>query len=66
MLGKPTVKGTRITVELVLQKLADGMDIAELCVAYPRLSESDVRAVLAFAADYIANEDVVFAEPAAA
>jgi uncharacterized protein (DUF433 family) len=58
MLGKPVVRNTRISVELILRKLAQGATVADLLDAYPRLSESDVRACLAYAADAIAHEDL--------
>jgi uncharacterized protein (DUF433 family) len=66
MMGKPTIKGTRITVELVLAKLGEGMSIAELLEAYPHLTSDDVRAALSFAADYLRNEDIQFGQPEAA
>ena len=53
MMDKPCVKGTRITVELILRKLGAGRSIADVLEAYPQLTEDDVRAVLAFAADYM-------------
>jgi uncharacterized protein (DUF433 family) len=56
MLGKPVVRNTRIPVELVLRKLAEGAAIADLLDAYPRLTEEDVRACLEYAADAIAHE----------
>jgi uncharacterized protein (DUF433 family) len=46
MLGKPVIRNTRITVELLLRKLAEGATIAELLDAYPRLTQDDVRACL--------------------
>ena len=46
MVGKPTVKGTRITVEAVLAHLADNPDVGDLLAAYPRLTLSDLRACL--------------------
>jgi uncharacterized protein (DUF433 family) len=49
MLGKPVVKGTRIPVELILEQLSYNLDLKELFAAYPRLTEEDVRACLAFA-----------------
>jgi uncharacterized protein (DUF433 family) len=52
------IQNTRIPVELLLRKLAEGATIAELLDAYPRLSEDDVRACLAYAADTIAHEEV--------
>ena len=45
--GKPTVRGTRIWVGLVLGLLADGLTVEEVLADYPSLSESDVRACLA-------------------
>lgn len=66
MLGKPTIKGTRITVELVLRKLGGGTSEQELLAAYPHLTLDDLRAAQRFAADYLANEDIVFGEPEAA
>jgi uncharacterized protein (DUF433 family) len=50
MMGKPVVAGTRITVELILEKLSAGETIADLLQAHPRLTETDIRAALAFAA----------------
>ena len=66
MMGKPTIKGTRITVELILTKLGEGMSMAELLEAYPHLTSDDVRAALSFAADYLRNEDIQFGRPEAA
>ena len=61
MLGKPTFRGTRITVELVLRKLAEGATIAELTDAYPQLSPDAVHAAMAYAADTLAHEEVLVA-----
>lgn len=49
MLGKPTVRGTRIPVELILEQLSYNLDLGELFAAYPRLTEDDVKACIAFA-----------------
>jgi uncharacterized protein (DUF433 family) len=62
MMGKPCIKGTRITVELILRKLGAGRSLADLLEAYPRLTEDDVRAALAFAADYLQHETILAAE----
>jgi uncharacterized protein (DUF433 family) len=62
MLGKPCIKGTRITVELILRKLGAGRSFAEIVEAYPHLSDDDIRAALAFAADYMQHETIVAAE----
>jgi uncharacterized protein (DUF433 family) len=53
------IRGTRIPVELLLRKLAEGASIADLLEAYPRLAADDIRAALAYAADTIAHETVV-------
>jgi uncharacterized protein (DUF433 family) len=50
MMGKPVIKGTRITVELLLRKLAEGATEADLLDAYPRLTREDIRAAIAYAA----------------
>jgi uncharacterized protein (DUF433 family) len=62
MMGKPCVKGTRITVELILRKLGTGRSFADLIEAYPQLSDDDLRAALAFAADYMQHETILAAE----
>jgi len=62
MMGKPCIKGTRITVELLLRKLGAGRSFADLLESYPQLAEDDVRAALAFAADYLEHETILAAE----
>ncbi len=62
MMGKPCVKGTRITVELILRKLGAGRSFSDILEAYPKLSEEDLRAALAFAADYMQHETILAAE----
>lgn len=51
MMGKPVIAGTRITVELILEKLAAGETIQQILVAHPRLTEETIRAALAFASE---------------
>jgi uncharacterized protein (DUF433 family) len=58
MLGKPVIRDTRIPVELLLRKLAEGASFEDLLDAYPRLTRDDVQACLAYAADAIAHEDI--------
>lgn len=58
--GKPVIKGTRIPVELVLRKLGSGIEVSELLAAYPHLTADDIRAAQAFAADYLADEELVY------
>ncbi len=59
MLGKPVIKGTRITVELILRKLSEGMSIDQLLVSYGNLSKEDIYAALTYASDLIANEEII-------
>jgi uncharacterized protein (DUF433 family) len=59
MLGKPVIRGTRITVELILRKLAEGADETTLLAAYPTLTKADIQAALTYAADSLAHEKIV-------
>lgn len=58
LVGKPVIKGTRISVEQILRSIAGGMSHAEILDAYPRLTEDDILAAVEYAADTIANEVV--------
>lgn len=64
MLGKPVIRGTRITVELILRKLSEGAREADLLEAYPRLRREDIQAAIGYAADTVAHEETVVVEPA--
>lgn len=57
--GKPVVRGTRISVELLLRSLSEGARVEDLLESYPNLSEADVRAAIAYAADSVACEETV-------
>ena len=57
--GRRVVRGTRIPVELVLRKLGAGMSPEAIFADHPRLTLEDIHAALAFAADYLADEDIV-------
>lgn len=59
MLGKPVIRGTRIPVELIVRKLAEGADEKALLQAYPRLAAADIQAALLYAADSLAHEEVL-------
>ena len=59
MMGKPVVAGTRITVELILEKLAAGETVEQLLAAHPRLTPEAIRAALKFAAEAL-RADVVY------
>jgi len=48
MLGKPVIRGTRITVELILRKLAQNIPLDEILADYPKLQKEDLQAAIAF------------------
>ena len=56
MMGKPVVRGTRLTVEHILEELAGGLSVDDLLSSHPRLSVEDVQAALAFALDTVRME----------
>jgi uncharacterized protein (DUF433 family) len=56
LVGKPVIKGTRISVELVLEYLAHTPDLDELFADYPELSREDVQAVLAYAREAVGRQ----------
>jgi uncharacterized protein (DUF433 family) len=56
MMGKPGVKGTRIPVYLILEKMAAGETAEQLLAAYPQLTAEDLRGCLAYAAALAADE----------
>jgi uncharacterized protein (DUF433 family) len=55
MMGKPVVAGTRITVELILEKLAAGETPEQILEAHPRLTRESILAALAYAAETLRN-----------
>lgn len=59
LFGKPTIINTRISVDLILEKLAAGDTVEDLLAAYPRLTKDDINACLLFAADSIKNEIII-------
>jgi uncharacterized protein (DUF433 family) len=59
MVGKPVIRGTRVPVELILRKLAEGATEKDVVDAYPHLVSEDVRAAIAYAADVVAREESV-------
>lgn len=60
MMGKPVIRDTRITVELLLRKISEGATEDDLLDAYPRLRREDIRAAIAYAADALAHEETIF------
>lgn len=64
MMRKPVVAGTRITVELIIEKLAAGETVEQILAAHPRLTREAVQAALAFAAEAL-RADVLYPTPLA-
>jgi uncharacterized protein (DUF433 family) len=58
MIGKPLIRGTRITVELVFSLLAQGWSKQDILAAYLHLSREDILACLAYAHDLVSSEKV--------
>lgn len=63
MIGKPCIKGTRITVDHILREIGAGTSINELLLAHPHLSRDDVLAAVRYAADVLALEEISFGTP---
>ncbi len=59
LVGKPTVKGTRISVELILDRLSDGWSMEDILTSYPALSREDVLAALSLTAELFKEETFV-------
>ena len=59
MMGKPVIRDTRISVELILRKLSEGATETDLLEACPRLTKADIQAAIGYAADTVAHEETV-------
>jgi uncharacterized protein (DUF433 family) len=59
MMGKPVIQGTRVTVELILEKLAAGESVEQILEAHPRLTQQSIHAALGFAAEVL-RADVTY------
>lgn len=57
--GKPVIRGTRISVELVVDLLAAGWSHAQILESYPHLTEDDIRACLSYASELLREEQVL-------
>ena len=62
MMGKPVISDTRITVELILEKLAAGESVEQILEEHPRLTRAAIQAAISFAADAL-RADVVYPLP---
>lgn len=58
MVGKPTIRGLRITVENILQLMASGISVEEILQDYPELDKEDIQAALLYAAELVNKEKV--------
>jgi uncharacterized protein (DUF433 family) len=58
MVGKPTIRGMRITVDQILKALAEGISAEELIADYPELEKDDIQAVLLYASELVSEEQV--------
>lgn len=58
MAGKPVIKGTRITVDLILRQLAQGMTNDDILKNYPHLKKEDILAAIQYATDLVEEEKV--------
>jgi len=63
MVGKPTIRGLRITVEQILRALASGVSIQDLLEDYPELEIEDIQAALLYAAELVSEEEVFEVAP---
>ncbi|MCB9235671.1 MAG: DUF433 domain-containing protein [Bacteroidia bacterium] len=59
MVGKPVIRGSRITVELILIKIAGGYSFEEILEMYPQLNLEDILACVAYAAAIMGSEEVI-------
>jgi uncharacterized protein (DUF433 family) len=60
MLGKPVIRGTRITVELILERLGDGWTVDDLLRSFPTIKADDIRAAQAYAAASLGTDEITF------
>lgn len=58
MLGKPVIRGTRLTVEIVVEKIAYGASFEDIMKDYPFITTDDIRASLLYAARSLAHEEI--------
>ncbi|MCI0695173.1 DUF433 domain-containing protein [candidate division KSB1 bacterium] len=59
MLGKPVIKGTRITVEIILKKLSQNISFDEILSDYPRLKREDIQTAIAYSAKVLSTDKVL-------
>ncbi len=59
MVGKPVIKGTRIPVDAILQRMAKGMTTEDIMEEYPGLSKEDIKAALEYTTSLVRGEDII-------
>ena len=59
LVGKPIIRGTRISVELLMDRLGDGWTMEQILESYPRLTRHDVLAAVRFVTEIFREEDFV-------
>ena len=59
MVGKPVIRGTRIPVDAIIRRLAEGMSVREIMEEYPNLKEEDIKAALEYAAKVVSGEEIL-------
>lgn len=59
MTGKPVIRGTRVTVEAILQRLYGGMTVDDVLHDFPHIAREDVQAAQLYALNIVRNEDVL-------
>ena len=63
MMGKPVIRGTRIPIDLILRKISEGASTKDLMAAYPKLTPTDIKAAVRYAADMVAHEETIIIRP---
>lgn len=58
MMEKPVIKGTRITVEIILEKLSHGLTFSDILETYPNLTEEKIKSALAYAAESLKGDAI--------
>jgi uncharacterized protein (DUF433 family) len=59
MMGKPVIRGTRVTVEIILRKLSEGCSFDDILEQYPNLQRDDLLAALAYGAAVVGEEEML-------
>lgn len=66
LVGKPIIRGTRISVELLMDRLADGWSMEQILESYPRVTRDDVLAAISFVTEVFREEDYIAIQKATA